>query len=156
MARPRKAQTHSLSPSQASYVLEQALTDRKLTRADVDAYMVKMHAEIEMLQSRLASLRDAVTEGVKNVVHRVEEKVFGGDPPFPKAGKKKGGDPPFPKKRKKPVSAERRASMKIQGEYLGLISGFKGRQKEGFKVLAKNEGREKAIDAMKKAKKVVR
>lgn len=154
MARPRKAATHSLSPSQASYVLEKALTDRKITRADVDGYIAQMQEEIETLQSRLAALREAVTDGVMSVVHRVEDKVKGGAPPFPKNVKDAGGDPPFPKKRKKRVSAERRASMKTQGEYLGLISSFTPREKVTFKALAKKEGREKAIEAMKRAKKV--
>ena len=43
--------------------------------------------------------------------------------------------------------------MKLQGEYLGLISGFPPKDKVTFKALAKKEGREKAIAAMKKAKK---
>ena len=85
MARPRKTETHSLSPAQAAYVLDKALADRKLTHADVDGYIVQMHEEIATIQSRLALLRENFTDGVKGVVQKVAKMRKVGDHPFPKS-----------------------------------------------------------------------
>jgi hypothetical protein len=146
MARPRKPLSLSVSSSQAHYVLEKAVADRKLSAADVDHYVASMHHEISTLEHRLASLRDAIVEPVKHFVHKVEEKVWGGDGPFPAPETK-----PAKKARKKRVSAARKASMQLQGQYLGLIQKFPKSKREGFKAMARKDGRENAIAAMKKA-----
>lgn len=151
MARHTKSAAEPLTPAQASYVLEQALADRKLSRADVDGYLSRMSDEIAEIQSRLARLRESGVEGVMSIRRKLGKKLRGGDPPFPKS-EHAGGDPPFPRKRKKRVSAERKASMKLQGEYLGLLSAFSKKERVTYQALAKKDGREKAIAAMKKAR----
>jgi hypothetical protein len=139
MPRQRTPVPVTLSPSRAVYVLERALADRKLSKADVNRYLAGMTEEIRGLEERLASLRDAVVEPVKRLAHKVEEKVFGGDPPLPK------------KKRKhKAVSPEVAATRKIQGQYISLLSQVPKTKRAFYQKIAKAKGREEAIAAMRK------
>jgi hypothetical protein len=139
MPRPKKAAPVSFSPSQAVYVLERALADRKLSRADVRQYIAGMAEEIRGLEARLASLREAVVEPVKRLVHKVEEKVMGGDPSFPKKRRKQ-----------RPVSPEVAATRKIQGQYLGVLSQIPKTKRPFYQKIAKTKGREEAIASMRK------
>jgi hypothetical protein len=154
MARPRKPVTLSLSAHQALYVLEKAVFDRKLTQADVDRYVASMHHEISSIEAKLAHLRDAVVGPVK--------KLFGGGKPFPLGGRKAegggqpfpetkepAGEPPSPKKRKKRVSAKARASRQLQGQYISALRNLPKSRRAQFQKIAKEEGREKAIAAIK-------
>lgn len=146
MARPKTnvSPSHAFSPSHAVYLLERALAERKLSKGDLTRYASEMHAEISHLEDRLASLRDAAVASGRRLVQSIEKKVKGGDGPFPHAEKS-------PKKRKKMrISAERKASMQLQGQYLSLIAKLPEKQRATYKSLAKKEGREKAIAEMKK------
>jgi len=147
MARPSKAAAPSFSSAQAVHILERALADKKLTSADIKAYLASLGEEISTLEARLARLKAAVITPVVAAVKRLRSrKSRGGDPPFPKNSPVKPA-----KKRKKPISSERRASMKLQGEYLGLMSGIPKSKRASYKAIAKKDGREKAISAMKMA-----
>ena len=137
---PRTSTPTHLTPHQAAFVLEKAIADRKLTHADVKHYVASMHEEISSLEAKLARLKAAVMEPVKRLINKVEKKVMGGDMPFP-----------LGKKRKMRVSAKRRASMQLQGQYLGLLTGMTKSARAKFKKVAKTEGRDAAIAAMKKA-----
>lgn len=149
----RSAKKPGLTPHQAAFVVERALAERKLSSADVKRYVGQMHEEISTIEKRLVELRDAIVQPVKRALHLGSPvtRRAGGDPPFPK--RKAGGDPPFPKKaaKRKPISAERRASMKLQGEYLGLLARLPKSQRSKYQKIAREEGRDKAIAAMKKA-----
>lgn len=156
MARPRKPITLSVSSSQAVYVLERAVADRKLSAADVDRYIAQMHKEISSLEARIAHLRDAIVGPVKKFFGGDmpfplgKEKVAGGGQPFPLGKKDAGGGQPFPlKKRKMRVSAARKASMQLQGQYLSLFTKLPKKDRATYKALAKKDGRETAIAAMK-------
>ena len=149
MPRPRKPVHLSVSAHQALYVLEKAVFDRKLTAADVDRYAASMHREISSIEEKLAQLKDAVVGPVR--------RLFGGDTPFP-LGKHKvaGGDGPFPakeakpaKKRKKRVSAAVKASRQLQGKYISALRNLPKSQRAIFQAIAKKDGREKAISAIK-------
>jgi hypothetical protein len=61
-----------------------------------------------------------------------------------------GRGPKTARPRKTPVSAERRASQKVQGQYLGYLRQIAKSGRARFQNIAKKEGREKAIAAMKK------
>ena len=139
MPRPRKTAQVTLSPSRAVYVLEHALADRKLSQADVNRYLAGMSQEIRGLEERLAALRDAVVEPVKRLVHKVEEKVLGGDPPFPKKRRKQ-----------KAVSPEVAATRKLQGQYMSLLSQIPKTKRAFYQKIAKAKGREEAIASMRK------
>jgi hypothetical protein len=142
MARRRKTAPVSFSPAQAVFILERATADRKLSRADVRSYLAQMGEEISSLEARLASLRHAAVDPVKRFVHKVEEKVMGGDQPFPLKKRKK---------RVKRVSAEVAASRKLQGQYLSLFRQIPKTKRPTYQKLSKAEGREAAVAAMKKA-----
>jgi hypothetical protein len=137
MARPKKVAPASYSPSQAVYVLERALADRKLSRADVKHYIGGMTEEIAALERRLASLRDALAEPVKRLVHKIEVKVRGGDE------KQKA-------RKKRAVSPEVAATRKLQGQYLGFISQIPKTKRAPYQKIAKTKGREEAIAAIRK------
>jgi predicted nucleic acid-binding Zn-ribbon protein len=139
MPRPRRAAPVTLSPSRAVYVLERALADRKLSKADVNRYLAGMTEEIRGLEERLASLRDAVVEPVKRLAHKVEEKVLGGDTPLPKK-----------KRKQRAVSPEVAATRKLQGQYMSLVSQIPKAKRPFYQRIAKTNGREEAIAAMRK------
>ena len=147
MARPKKiaSSSPSFSPSHAVHILERALAERKLSKADLSRYAAEMHEEISHLESRLASLKDAVVGAGKRIGHAIEKKLKGGDGPFPHTEKVSR------KKKRKPISAERKASMQLQGQYLSLFAKLPKKDRATYKSLAKKEGREKAIAEMKKA-----
>src|SRR5664279_2643127 len=152
MPRPRKPIKLSLTAHQALYALEKAVSDRKLSAADVDRYVASMHHEISAIEERLTRLKDAVVGPVKKLFGggmpfplggRKAERGGGGEVPVPHSAKKNaGGDPSFPKKRKKRVSAVRKASMQLQGQYLGLMQKFPKTKRAGFKAMAKKDGRD--------------
>jgi hypothetical protein len=133
MARLRK-QHASVTANQALYIVERALADRKLSSADIARYVDAMRREIASLEERVAYLTSALVEPIKHVITEVKAAV--------KKRKRKGP--------RKAVTAERQASMKLQGEYLRSLRSIPERQRGRFKRLAKAEGREKAIAEMKK------
>lgn len=128
-----------LSPSHALYALEQAMEDRKITRADLDRYAKKMRAEIDEIEARLAALKDAALAPLTRVVRRGPGRPRKGSTPVRDRASRV----------KTPVSAKRKQSMKVQGEYLLHIRQIPEKQRARFKKIAKEEGREKAIAAMK-------
>src|SRR5664279_5677406 len=151
MPRPRKPIKLSLTAHQALYALEKAVSDRKLSAADVDRYVASMHHEISAIEERLTRLKDAVVGPVK--------KLFGGGMPFPLGGRKAerggggvvpvphsmkknaGGDPSFPKKkRKKRVSAEVKASRQLQGQYISALRNIPKNKRAAFQTIAKEQG----------------
>ena len=140
MPRPTKTAPASFSRAQAVYVLERALADRKLSRADVKQYIGGMAEEIRSLEARLAALRDALVLPVKRLARKVEKKVMGDDRSVPKKKRKKA---------KAPVSPEVQATRKLQGQYLGFISQIPKTKRAPYQKIAKTKGREEAIAAMR-------
>ena len=139
-----------LSGAQSVYILERARADRKITNAEIREYLASMHQEISHLEARLVHLKDAAVGSVKHAIEVVKrrpdrpgKKAEGGDGPFPKTSEKR-------RRASKPITAERRASMQLQGQYLGLLAKLPHTQKEKIKRIAKVEGREAAIALMKK------
>jgi hypothetical protein len=127
MARPRKP-APSLTPGQASYVLERLIADRRISSGDVSRYVGDMHREIRELETRLESLR-AAGNGA-NVTRST-----------PRAS--------APRQRQRPtVTAERRASQQLQGRYLGLIRQIAKNRRAQYQKIAKERGREAAIKEM--------
>lgn len=169
MPRPRKIP--SLSPGQASYVLERLRQARQVTAAEIRGYVVDMAREIRELEDRLRHLRDAAGTAV---AARGITKVGNGSPAALRRSKQRGpkrvrsltpsnaAQTPVPspsaaqrapkrRKRKFTVTPAVLASREIQGRYLPLLNKFKGKRKEQFAKLAKEKGREAAIDAMEAA-----
>jgi hypothetical protein len=133
-----------LGAGQAEYVLNRLIADRQITRWQVQGVLSQMDREIQELEQRLASLRNVAVGGtpMKRGPGRPRKNpLMNGTP----ARADKAG------RRKRSLSAETRASYALQGQYLGYIRQFPATQKEKYKKLAKEKGREVAISEMRKA-----
>ena len=64
MARPPRQYSGSLSPGQASYVLERLIGERRVSANDIERYVKEMQSEISTLEQRLQRLRDAAGPAV--------------------------------------------------------------------------------------------
>ena len=140
MARPKK-QT-SFTPGQALYIVERAIADRKLSASDISGYMRSMADEIRSIEQRIASLAgsaaDAVVAAATPVVNEVRRSLNRTVRDVKKIRKNRA------------LSAERMASMRIQGEYLGYLRQIPKSAKAKFQKICKTDGREKAVAEMKK------
>jgi hypothetical protein len=169
VARPRKIP--SLSPGQASYVLERLREARQVTAAEIRGYVADMAREIRDLEERLERLRDAAGTAM---AERAIRRVGNGSPATlrrSKRGRPKRVRPIIPsnapqtavpspaaaqpaprrRKRKFTVTPAVLASREIQGRYLPLLNKFKGKRKEQFANTAREKGREAAIKEMEAA-----
>lgn len=178
MPRPKKeVTTPSMSPGQASYVLERMMRDRRISAGDVNRYVGDMHREISELESRLNSLRGSLGSSAPAAA----AKRGPGRPPGRPAGsgttkRRRRGRPakkaapvaaaapapaaaapaaaPAAKKRgrrRKPLTAEVRASQQLQGKYLALIRQIPASKRGQYQKMAKEKGREAAIKEMQSA-----
>ncbi len=130
MARPQTVP--ALTSAQARYVLEKLIDERKVSAADVRRHLGGMWREMSFLEKRLAELRSMI-EPVKHPVRAVKRALT-------KA-----------KRARRKLSATTRASYKLQGQYLGYMKQIAVKDRAKFKRMAKEQGREKAVAAMKKA-----
>jgi len=122
-----------ITPAQAHYVLSKMVTDRKISRRDVAAYLSMMQKEIDELEKRLRTLR-SLREGDGN--------------DSPKASRSGAGKSRAPKIRKR-VTAEQKASRKLQGVYMSLLRRIPRNKRSQYQTLAKEKDRQAAVDAMK-------
>lgn len=128
----------TLTPQQAAFVVERALADRKLTGYDVNRYVGEMRSEISDLEERLSRLREAFGKPAPRSRR----------PARPSRGTRRPSKvAPRSKNRTRKVLA----SQRIQGQYLGYMRQIPEKEREKYRALAKKDGREKAIVAMKKA-----
>lgn len=133
----RKPAVSKLTPSQAEYVLTQAVADRKLSYNDIVSYLGRIDRDIRDLEGRLENLRAVAGASTTRTAAR-------------RSGRKAGERGPVQPLKKKPISAKHRVSMKLQGQYLGLLKQMPEARKAEIKKLTKGKGREAAIAAMKK------
>jgi hypothetical protein len=143
MARPRKAvSTQHFSAGQAKYVLERLINERRISSADVQRYVADMHREINDLEQRLVSLREATGEAIRGAIAKLP----------PALGGKRRGRPPgtggVKRRRRSAITAEQLASRQLQGRYLGLIRQIPASRRAPFQKTAKERGREAAIKDM--------
>lgn len=143
MARPRKASQQKLSPGQASYIIDRLIGDRRITWNDVHRYTEEMKREIDHLEERLKSLREATSEAIRGAVHALRPGRRRGRPPAAaKAGRRR---------RRSAITAEQLASRQLQGRYLGLIRQIPASRRGQYQRIAKEKGREAAIKEMASA-----
>ncbi len=127
----RKRTLPSLTSHQARYILEKLIDERTVTAADIRRHLSGMWDEMSMLEKRISELR-GMAEPLRHPVRaakNVAKKV---------------------KRAAKRVTAERRASQKLQGQYLGLIRQIAQKDRPRYQKIAAESGRESAISAMKK------
>ena len=127
----KTAQVPSITGSQAKYILEKLIDERKVTASDVRLAISGMWEEMSFIERRIAELRDAgaplahPVRAAKQVAKTVRKKA-------------------------RRISAKTHASFQLQGQYLGYMRQIPEREKAKFKAMAKKDGREKAVAAMKK------
>src|SRR5437763_7668327 len=175
MPRPRlNAPAPQLSHGQAAYVLDRLVADRRISPGEVGRYVSDMRREITDLESRLQTLRahagassssSGTTSGSTTGARR-------GRPPGrpPGSGKRRGRPPGSGRKaaaaagsapqaaggvkrrrRRSAITAEQLASRQLQGRYLGLIRQIPASRRGQYQKIAKERGREAAINEMKSA-----
>lgn len=169
MPRPKQQpNSQSMSPGQATYVLERMIAERRISPGEVNRYMGEMHREIGDLEKRLSSLRSAAGVAASAAA---PAKRGPGRPPGSGAGKprRRRGRPPAAataasapagsaatpaaapvkrRKRQKAITAEQLASRQLQGRYLGLIRQIPASKRAQYQKSAKEKGRETAIKEM--------
>lgn len=132
MPRPR-TKTQELTSGQALYVLSRLIKERRISEAQVSRMVLEMQTEIRDLEQRLALLR-------ANAGGSVGSRA--GQPRGKHAGVRRVS---------KNVSPETVASRKVQGEYMGLIRHLRPTERARYKKVARAQGREAAIKAMRLA-----
>ncbi len=138
--RGRKPSNVQLNPGQSHYVLQRLIGDRRVSAGEVSRYVADMGREIDELEQRLRSLREASAATARGGARRRP-----GRPPAATAAPAAGGRR---RRRRGPVSAERRASQQLQGRYLGLIRQVPASKRARYTKVAKEKGREAAIKEM--------
>ena len=113
-----------MTPSQALYVVDRLLREKRITPSVVRTIAGEMDAEVRELERRLAALR--------------------GDAPRRERVRSK-------RRTTRAASPETMASRRIQGQYLGLVRQIPAAQRGKFKKIAADEGREAAIRALRVA-----
>jgi O6-methylguanine-DNA--protein-cysteine methyltransferase len=139
MARPRKTlAAPSLSPGEASYVIERLVADRRIASSDVTRYVGLMHQEIVDLEQRLHTLRTAATGTTAS-----HTSSASGVTSIPAV---------TPRRRaRKTASPEVQASRQLQGRYVSLIRQIPKYKRVQYQQIAKKRGREAAVTEMRRA-----
>lgn len=162
VARPRSSASSAprLSPGQASYVIDQLISERRISVGEINRYLGDMHREISDLEQRLASLKTAAgSQGGSSRSSGTPGAARRGRPPGRPAGSgRKRGRPaaasaPSSKgaprrRRRKAVTPEQLASRQLQGRYLGLIRQIPANKRGQYQKIAKERGREAAVREM--------
>jgi len=117
---PRRA---PLTPSQALYVVDRLVAERRVSAALIERLRSEMASEIARLEERLAALRGRAKD------------VWATDASA---------------STRQELSAATRASRRLQGQYLNLIRRVPANQRARFRRIAQSEGRERAITEMRK------
>lgn len=128
MARSNQ-QAPQLSPGQATYVIDRLVADRRISAGDITRYVAQMQREINDLEVRLQTLRQA--SGARIPISSRNAAAARG-----------------PRRR---VTSEQRASRLIQGRYLGLIRQIPASRRGQYQKIAREKGREAAIKEMASA-----
>ena len=129
---PRRAELPALTGGQATYILEKLIDEGSVTAADVRRHLGGMWQEMNALEKRVAELR-AMAGSVHPVraAKKAARKVV--------ARAKRAAKPP-----------EAAASRRLQGQYIAYIRQVPKMQRRRFAAIAKKDGREAAITAIKK------
>jgi hypothetical protein len=119
MPRQQQSAGTGLSPSQALYVLDRLVRERRVNEREVARMASEMTAEIADLERRLEMLRGS------------------------------GGSPGRGRRSSRPVNPAVAASRRLQGEYMGLMRHIPGRERARIKKLAASKGRHAAVREMR-------
>jgi hypothetical protein len=155
--------------------LDRLIADRRISPGEVSRYVSDMHREISDLESRLQMLRTHAGAAPSGTGSGAVTGARRGRPPGrpPGSGKRRGRPPgsgkkaaaasamgaspadvsaaPGKRRRRARITPEQLASRQLQGRYLGLIRQIPASRRAQYQKIAKESGREAAINAMKSA-----
>lgn len=131
--------TSQLSPAQSHYVLSRLIEDKKVSNRDIVQYLSSMQTEIRALENRLEHLR-TLTRGTASPAVRRGRKP---------ARASKAAKVTKPAKRKVVLSPQQRASRQLQGVYMSLIRQVPKTKRTAYQNLAREKGRQAAVDQIK-------
>jgi hypothetical protein len=124
MPRQQQSGGSGLSPSQALYVLDRLVRERRIKAREVTRMASEMNSEIADLERRLAMLRGDAVGGARTRGRPVRRVT-------------------------RPVNAAVAASRRLQGEYMGLMRHITGRERSRIKKITVEKGREAAVKEMR-------
>ena len=135
-------ETSQLSPAQSHYVLSRLIEDRKVSTRDIVQYLSSMQNEIRALENRLEHLRTLTRGAASPAVRR-------GRKPARAAKAAKAVKVAKPAKKKVVLSPQQRASRQLQGVYMSLIRQVPKAKRTAYQNLAREKGRQAAVDQIK-------
>ena len=153
MARPRSAASAPrLSPGQASYVIDQLLSERRISPGEITRYLNNMQREISDLEQQLASLRSAAGSSPRSPAAagpaRPRRPAGSGRKRRRSAKAAISAEGAPKRRRRKAITPEQIASRQLQGRYLGLIRQIPASKRGQYQKIAKERGREAAVREM--------
>jgi hypothetical protein len=180
MARPRTNSSPELSAGQSSYVLRRLISERRLSPGEVNRYLGDMRQEITDLERKLDELRAAIggpssssrpaSQAASSVPARrgrpgrppgrprrqIASPSSSSDSSSQGTSQGSSAQPasrPGRRRRQqsKELSAEQMASRKLQGRYLALVRQIPATRRGQYSKIAKESGREAAIQRMEEA-----
>lgn len=150
-----------LTAAQAQYVLGRVVADKKIRSRDIDKYLREMDREIESLEQKLTTLREIRTGSddstpARKSRSRKRKRGARAKGSAKRAGKgtarkAKKAAKKAKKKSRKATTPEAMKSRQLQGLYISLVKRFTGRDRDKYKKIAKEKGREEAVKQMKAA-----
>lgn len=135
MPRP-KLTINGLPPSDLAYAVHRLIADGKTTAAEVLRLAGERVERIKIVEAELLALTGRGRTRVRNL--RATAKKA----PAPK--------PTKPARRKLKMTPKRRAQLKAQGTYIGLLRALPPKDKAKMKALAKEEGMAAAVEVIRK------
>jgi O6-methylguanine-DNA--protein-cysteine methyltransferase len=123
----RKVEPQPLTAGQARYILEKLIDEGKVKAEDITRLLAGMWQEMTFVERRLSELR-----GVTASVHPIE-------------GAKRTA-----RKVRARVAPAVRKSRALQGQYIGLLRQIPDGDRKRFQDMARDQGREAAVEALKR------
>ena len=133
------------------------ISDRRVSPGEILRYVNEMQNEIDQLERRLQSLREAAGGGARPAAAAPARRR--GRPPGSRnrakaaapAAAAAGRGAKRGRRRRSAITAEQLASRQLQGRYLGLIRQIPASRRGQYQKIAKDKGREAAIKEMQGA-----
>jgi hypothetical protein len=124
------AQTASLTPAQAHYVLGKIIEEKRITPSEIARYVSEIPAEIKRLKARIAALRAAANTAAA--------AAAAAPPRASRRGRKR-----------RAANANIAASQRLQGRYIAYLRQIPEARREKYRAIVRAEGREAAIKKMR-------
>jgi len=134
----------TLNPGLATYIVERAIREKKLTLSDLTRYQSEIGREIQDLEARIASLRGFAGNGSVASQEPASRVAAAHAAPLRRSVKKRS---------RKASSPEVTAQRKIGGRYMGLMRSLPESKRKPFSRIKEAEGFDAAIAAIEASRK---